>query len=117
VCRKCVAFGATCTYDRKAADLQMSFEGTGTIMNMTNLPASINHTFINLNKVPDFQYPVIQEDNFTLKMDSISMERLGRFFKRTALSIGTAKAGHIFQDSTLGIAFSVRILIGSSEEN
>jgi hypothetical protein len=93
----------------------MSFEGTGTIMNMTNLPASTNHTFINLNKVPDFQYPVIQDDNYTLKMDSMGMERLGRFFKRTALSLGTAKSGHIFQDSVLGIAFTVRILIGSLE--
>jgi hypothetical protein len=90
----------------------MSFEGTGTIINTTNLPRSTNHTLINLNKVPDFQYPVIQDDNFTLKMDSMSMERLGRFFSRTALSIGTAKAGHIFQDSALGIAFSVSIPIG-----
>lgn len=115
MCNKCVVFGTTCTYDRKAADLQMSFEGTGTIMNMTNLPPSTNHTFIDLTKVPSFQYPVIQDENFTLKLDSMGMERLGRFFKRTALSIGTANAGHIFQDSTLGIAFAVTLPIGSSE--
>ncbi len=90
----------------------MSFEGTGTITNTTNLSSSTNHTFINMNKVPDFPYPVIQDDDSSLKMDSLSMERLGRFFKRTAISIGTAKAGHIFQDSTIGIAFSVCNFIG-----
>jgi len=90
----------------------MSFEGTGTIMNTTNLPSSTHHTFIKMNKVPDFQYPVIQDDSSSLKMDSLSMERLGRFFQRTALSLGTAKAGHIFQDSTLGIAVSVSDFIG-----
>jgi len=90
----------------------MSFEGAGTIINMTNVPPSTKHSFIDLNKVPSFQYPVIQDEDFTLTMDSLSMERLGRFFKRTALSIGTARAGHIFQDSTLGIAFSVSNPIG-----
>ncbi len=103
-----MAFGVTCTYDRKAADLKMAFEGTGTMMDMQNLPRSTNHTFIDLSKVPSFQYPVISDDNSTLKMDSLSMERLGRFFERTALSVGTAKAAHIFQDATLGIAFAVR---------
>jgi hypothetical protein len=105
-CKKCAAFGVSCTYDRKAADIKMSFEGTGTLMNMQNLPPSTNHSFIDLSNVPSFQYPVISDDSSTLKMDSLSMERLGRFFKRTALSIGNAKASHIFQDATLGIAFA-----------
>jgi hypothetical protein len=95
----------------------MSFDGTGTIINTTNLPPTTKHTFINLNKVPSFQCPVIQDNDFTLKLDSRGMERLGRCFKRTALSIGTAKVGHIFQDSTLGIAFAVRIPIGCSEQD
>jgi hypothetical protein len=81
-------------------------------MNTKNLPHSTNHTFISMNKVPDFQYPVIQDDGSSLKLDSLSMERLGRFFKRTALSIGTAKACLIFQDSTLGMAFTVSKFMG-----
>jgi hypothetical protein len=116
-CKKCATFGVTCTYDRKAADIQMSFEGTGTIMSTQNLPRSTNHTFINLTKVPNFQYPVISDDNATLKMDSLSMERLGRFFKRTVLSIGTVRAGHIFQDAILGMAFAVRCHSGKSDCN
>ena len=123
-CRKCKEFGVSCTYDRKAADIQMAFEGTGTMINFETVPPPkdhiANHTSLELHKAPPFQYPVVQNSTGRLQMDSLSMERLGRFFGRTALSIGTAKAGHIFQDSTLGIAFSVgvfAILISRGREH
>jgi hypothetical protein len=74
----------------------------------TKIPPESTHTFINRNKIPKFQYPVISDEKFTLVMDSLTMDRLGRFQNRTVLSMGTAAAGKIFQDVSLGIAFSVR---------
>jgi hypothetical protein len=85
----------------------MAFEGQGTMI-APKLPPESTHTFINLNKIPKFQYPVISDEKFTLVMDSLTMDRLGRFQNRTVLSMGTAAAGKIFQDVSLGIAFSVR---------
>lgn len=65
----------------------------------------------NESAVPANFYPaIVVSDQFSsYQLDSQSVDRLGKFYTRTVLSIGTEKAAKLYQNYAIEIACAVRM--------
>jgi hypothetical protein len=122
-CTKCTSFGVACNYDPKAADLQMSFNGTFSAKNKSTQKVlsgsnpirdficaldDPREAFSNVIQAPATPYPTIfSNDNATFQLNRHTWDRLSRFQRRTVLTIGTNKTAEIYQSEITKLACSV----------
>ena len=110
-CKKCTTFRVSCNYDSTTPDLQMAFDGTAMIKSPPKKPpCSINQPLRGMMEVPvpACLYPVIiSDDKSAFQLDGQSLDRLGRFHMRTALTIGNKRGAALFQNVIMRLACSV----------
>ena len=108
-CSKCVTYGMSCNYDSNAPDLQMSCTGIVTFNSRKSCNGPADHSLVRKADIrPGLCLPIISSDCFsTFELDSRSIDRLGRFQTRTALSIGSPTLARMYQRVTLELAISV----------
>jgi hypothetical protein len=108
-CKKCMSFRVSCNYDPKAADLQLSVGEIASIKSPQISPNSTNQSLHGMIESPTCLVPaVISDNNSTFQLDGPSLDRLGRFQMRTALSLGTARGSRVYPNEIIKFAFSVR---------
>jgi hypothetical protein len=104
-----MSFRVSCNYDPKAADLQLSIDGAISVKNPQIYPHQTNQILHGIVKSPTcFSPAFISEKHSTFQLDGQSLDRLGRFQKRTVLSIGTTKGSLIYKNEIIKLAFVVR---------
>lgn len=87
----------------------MSFNGIATLKSPQKQPCSTNQALLGKIEVPACLYPaIITNINSTFQLDRQCLDRLGRFYMRTVLSIGTTRAARLFQSVLIETACTVR---------
>ncbi|KFY25979.1 hypothetical protein V493_04332 [Pseudogymnoascus sp. VKM F-4281 (FW-2241)] len=111
-CKRCTAYGVSCSYNPNAANLQPLFGGTTMIkQDSPKAQRPITQAQANQTRLSAFPrlanaLPVVSDDYAGIEMDTQSLERLRRFHLRIVPTMGCPKVAKYFFSHAIRIACS-----------
>ncbi|KFY37988.1 hypothetical protein V495_06813 [Pseudogymnoascus sp. VKM F-4514 (FW-929)] len=114
-CKRCAAYGVSCSYNPNSADLQPFFVGTTTIRqdspeaqySITQAQPKENcHSVIQVPRLAS-ALPIISDGYAGIELDTQCLERLRRFHLRTIPTMAGPEAAAFFQSHAVKMACSV----------